>query len=302
MRTEFDQSVSGLERLKGGEASAAFGFRAGGEAYVMRVNTNSWSFEKDRYAFTHFGSDELLIPEVLRVGSMDDALYFAVSRRGSGRHLMDLTADEQNRASAPLLEVMDAIRHVDVRAQGRYGEWDVAGKARCGSWKETLLAIENDSWEGMSWRALFETTMMEPEAHETLFRRMSELVDHCPEDIHFVHGDFGFDNLLWDGERITSVFDWGGSMYGDFLYDAAWLAFWSDRYDVDAFRAHFDGQGTAVPRFSERMLCYRLHVGLGALGFYAWSQQERKYRWARDRAWAILGGDVQTDRGAQEEL
>jgi hygromycin-B 4-O-kinase len=129
LRDTFSGPVSALAPLKGGEASEAFGFREGGEAYVIRVNTNAESFEKDRYAFTHFGSDEIPVPEVISIGSFDDTLDFAISRRAWGRHLVGLTADEHDMAFTHLMEVMDAFRRVDVRAQRGYGEWDAAGRA-----------------------------------------------------------------------------------------------------------------------------------------------------------------------------
>jgi aminoglycoside phosphotransferase (APT) family kinase protein len=36
-----------------------------------------------------------------------------------------------------------------------------------------------------------------------------------------VHGDFGSNNVLADGEHITGVVDWSEAMIGDPLYDVA---------------------------------------------------------------------------------
>ena len=36
--------------------------------------------------------------------------------------------------------------------------------------------------------------------------------------------------MLVDGGRITAVLDWGCSLYGDFLYELAWMQFWLPWY------------------------------------------------------------------------
>ena len=44
---------------------------------------------------------------------------------------------------------------------------------------------------------------------------------------YLLHGDYGFDNVLVDQGKISGVLDWANAKYGDFLYDVAWLDFWS---------------------------------------------------------------------------
>jgi hygromycin-B 4-O-kinase len=44
-----------------------------------------------------------------------------------------------------------------------------------------------------------------------------------------VHGDMVNHNVLVQDPRITAVIDWGNALYGDWLYDAAWLIFWWPR-------------------------------------------------------------------------
>ena len=33
-------------------------------------------------------------------------------------------------------------------------------------------------------------------------------------------------NVLINGATIIAIIDWGNAMYGDHLYDAAWLIYW----------------------------------------------------------------------------
>jgi aminoglycoside phosphotransferase (APT) family kinase protein len=60
-------------------------------------------------------------------------------------------------------------------------------------------------------------------------REFSALLDACPEIRHVVHGDLLNRNVLVapDGSRLTAVFDWACSAWGDYPYEIAWFTFWA---------------------------------------------------------------------------
>jgi aminoglycoside phosphotransferase (APT) family kinase protein len=58
------------------------------------------------------------------------------------------------------------------------------------------------------------------------YARLAELAEGLPDKRHIIHGDLLNRNVLVQGERITAVIDWRNALYGDRLYDAAWLIFW----------------------------------------------------------------------------
>jgi hygromycin-B 4-O-kinase len=284
----YESPISGLAPLRGGESSQAFEFLANDDNYVIRINGDPASFEMDRYAYRHFSSAEIPIPEIVQTGNFDDTLHYAISRKLYGK-LLDALSDEEHAKTLPsLIDTMDAIHQIDIRSQGKYGNWDENGEARHDSWEQYVLSIKDGVPLGTDWPTLFETSNMERALVDWVCGQISELVGYCPEDISLIHGDFGFDNVLADDGRITAVLDWGGSKYGDFLYDAAWLIFGSDRYDADTFRRHYDSLDTPPPHFRERVFCYQLHIGLGAAGFFAASHQQEKYARARDRLTFLL--------------
>ena len=75
--------------------------------------------------------------------------------------------------------------------------------------------------------------------------------------------------MLVDSGRITAVFDWGCSFYGDFLYDLAWLEFWAPWHPSLAAtdirgeaRRHYSAIGLDVPDFDARLRCCLIHIGL----------------------------------------
>ena len=73
------------------------------------------------------------------------------------------------------------------------------------------------------------------------------------------------------------MIDWGNSLYGDPLYDIAWLIYWWDWYPAwqrinltqhqdEYWRTH----GGTPARAEERLLCYLIHIGLAHVAYSAW--------------------------------
>jgi len=107
---------------------------------------------------------------------------------------------------------------------------------------------------------------------------------YLPEERYLVHGDYGHNNLVVDGKRVSGVIDWGNSSYGDFMHDVAWLDFWDPDVDYGkAFREHYRRTDRRVPHFEERLQLHKLAAASGSLGFYVSSKQETVYK--KDLAW-----------------
>ena len=105
---------------------------------------------------------------------------------------------------------------------------------------------------------------------------------YCSEERYLLHADCGFDNVLSDGKKITGVIDWENSMYGDHLYDIAWLSFWWPEIGYEPMYLEYSkNKGTDIEHFSERILCYKLCLGLNALIFFAYSDQKDKYEYTK---------------------
>ena len=134
-------------------------------------------------------------------------------------------------------------------------------------------------------------------------REFSSLLRACPEMRHMVHGDLLNRNVLVapDGSRLAAVFDWACSVWGDFLYEAAWFTFWAPWHPglaaIDfrsVIRGHYRATGVEVPRFAERLRCYELHIGLTHLAYCAFAGRDREHDlWAvARRTREILGPDA----------
>ena len=92
-----------------------------------------------------------------------------------------------------------------------------------------------------------------------------------------MHSDLLNRNAFVSDGRVTALIDWHCAMYGDFLYDLAWLTFWASWHpgvkaaDFRASASHrYADFGLVVPDFDARMRCYELHIGLRHLVYNAW--------------------------------
>ena len=84
-------------------------------------------------------------------------------------------------------------------------------------------------------------------------------------------------NVLVEDGRLTGVFDWGCSIYGDHLYDLALFEFWSPWYpdlDIGLLRSTLEQRwheaGYVPPNLVNRLTACYLHIGLDHLAYNAY--------------------------------
>ncbi len=282
----FGRSVSAVASVGQGEWSKAYAFRCGGIDYIIRFSALQEDFSKDRLA-ARYGSRDLPIPRIVELGEAFGGFY-AISERASGGYLDALDHAQLRTVLPALFAALDAARVADLSASAGYGIWGADGTAPHPTWREALLDAANDRPDGRThgWRDRLAASPTGPKPFEEAFGQLQALVDCCPEERHLIHSDLLNNNVLVSGDRITAVLDWGCSMYGDFLYDLAWLCFWSPWYPawrgVDFEREaarYYEAIGLEVPHFEERLRCYQVHIGLGAQAYNAF-----RGRWAEMHA------------------
>ena len=290
-REQLGADIASVDALAGGFFSRAYAFSAAGRAYVIRVNSAEHapeSFAKDDYAWRHFGSPGLPIPEVVATGRQGD-LYFAISARARGQSLSLFSAAERRELLPALLDTLEALGAVDVSGSRGFGNWNGDGDGEHESWHAFLAAAIDDHAEGYykHWHRLFRDSFLERELYEAVYRRMVALAAGLSERRGLIHNDYQFENVIADGARITGVIDWANALYGDPLYDVAWLSWitlhpgwWFDDGE-ELLRARFG----AGPDFETRLACYQCHVGLDHLRFYA--KNDRRADYERCRAWLL---------------
>lgn len=272
LKDNFDSTTSSLEFINGGEVSQAFRFKTSEGSFVIRVNKDSRSFYKDQYAFEHFADSEIPIPKIIKIGQIDDVYHFAISVKAEGKHITELTEEEYNKTLPNLLSIMDKIHSISVDSYSGFGKWNLDGVAHHDTWKDFIVSVKEYPESGN----FFETTFLEKDVWQKLYSKMEELMDFCPEERFLVHGDYGNNNAVSEGGKVTGVFDWSESSYGDFLYDIAWLTFWLKKPErIKQIEDYYRAKN--IPNFEKRLLCYKLRIGLSSISFYAYSNQKDKY-------------------------
>lgn len=305
LRERFMAPIEDLSVVPGGEIAQIYVFSVNGDRYILRFAPHmEANLEKELFIQGLLATSPALssvpIPPILHVGRFG-ALHYAIARRMPGTPLSELPPSDYEVTIPALLETLDAIHAVDVRATTGYGVFGDDGAGFFPSWRASLAAVgaeepEPEGPEGLEGdqnstrRGVFDTTFLERDVWDTVYARMVALLDFCPEGRYLVHGDYGFDNVLAADGRITAVLDWPNAQYGDFLYDVAWLDFWPSGF---AFRerclAHYAERNIAVPNYAERILCYQCSIALNVLRFFAQRQNAEAYHWTRHAILSRLG-------------
>ena len=298
LREHFGEDVEAVEPLTGGFFSRAYAFSAGGRKYVVRLNAAAHaaeSFAKDDYAWRHFASQALPIPRVVAIGETS-AEHYAISERLAGRTLMDCSEVERREALPALLDTLEVLGDVDVGGSSGYGDWGRDGNAGFGSWQEFLADVMENHSEGYfkDWHRFFQYRFIERDVFEAVYERMLRLAERCSDMRALVHNDYQFENVIVDDGRITGVIDWANALYGDPLYDVAWLGWisihpgWWYEDGIEILRERFGD----APDYDTRIACYELHIGLDHLRFYANTGRREDYEFCRDWLLAKIDGDV----------
>jgi len=284
------RDVDDVDLVGEGAWSRCFGFVDDGLERVIRFGNFLDDFEKDRRAAS-FAAPALPVPEISEIG---EALggYFAISTRAYGEPLETLDQREWNAVLPHVFAALDVLREIDTSDTSGYGGWDWRGEAQCASWRDFLLSVEADTPERRTygWRQRLAESPVGDDPFATGMRRLFELADAFPVERSVVHADLINRNVLVDAGRITAVFDWGCSFYGDFLYDVAWLEFWAPWHpalaatDIRAeARRHYTAIGLDVPDFDARLRCCLIHIGLDHQAYCAYTGQRDELQAVTER-------------------
>lgn len=295
LRVHLGRDVEALEWVGEGAWSRCFGFLDGGREWVIRFGRYLDDFENDRRAAS-FRSAALPVPHVSEIGRAFDG-YFAISTRARGVPLESLTEDPWRAVLPSLFAALDAARAVELSVDSGWGGWNADGVAPQRSWREFLLAVEQDTPDQRThgWR---QRLIDSPVGDATLragLAKLAALADECAPEKHLVHSDLINRNVLVAADCITGVFDWGCSLHGDFLYDIAWLEFWAPWHeglaaiDIRSEAArHYDASGLDVPDLEVRLRCCGIHIGLSHQAYCAHTGQLRELVAVTDRLVPLL--------------
>jgi hygromycin-B 4-O-kinase len=281
-----------------GAWSQCFGFVHEDRDLVIRFGKYVSDFEKDQLAY-RYASPDLPIPELLEIGAALDG-YYAISTRAYGVPLESVSAAQWLALVPAIVAALEAMRLADLSATVGFGGWDHEGKAWHASWSDHLLTVGNDASTQRThgWR---ERLASSPQA-EALFTQGFDLLQSLA--VHsvprrLVHGDLLNGNALVHEGRISGIFDWGCSLYGDHLYDLAWFEFWAPWHpelNVTYLRSELERRwrevGYAPPDKEARLMACYLHIGLDHLAYNAYQEDWSTLAATADRLQMLMEGKM----------
>jgi len=254
------------EPLAAGAWSTAYALTIAGRAMVLRVSRYGGDFAKDEAVSTVVGGT-LPVPAVTARGESGGWAY-AVSERLTGTALDDLDAAGLTAVLPDLFDVMDTIGRIEIGGRG-YGIWEPSRTAPHRSWPECLLAVEHETPRVPGWRAALAASDVGLEPFERGLATLRRLAPDLPDRRRMIHSDLLARNVLVAGDRISGVLDWGSARFGDPLYDAAWLLYcwgWYPQWSSVDIEAAIGRRWNPDPA---ALRAYRLHIGLGSIGYCA---------------------------------
>jgi hygromycin-B 4-O-kinase len=271
----YGRRAADVGALGAGDWSRAYAFVLDGRAAVIRFGGHVEDFRKDQVMAAH-SCAALPIPAVIEIGATGDG-YFAVSERAPGELLDGLDGAGMRAVLPGLLAALDALRAIDVSGTEGYGIWAPDGTGPEPSWAQALLAISRETARVPGWRAALAASPVGMRPFDRAYARLRELTEGLPDERHVIHGDLLNRNVLVQGSRITAVIDWGNALYGDWLYDAAWLIYWWPWFpqwqDIDIateLERHWEQRGGLPPRLCHRLRACLVHIGLDAMTYNAY--------------------------------
>lgn len=273
--------AAGVTRIGAGAWSTCFGFRADDRDLAIRVGKHRDDFDIDNAA-ARYAAPGLPIPEVLAVGEAFEQHYI-ISALAPGEPLEQVEPWEP--LIEPVVEMLEQVRNAPIDATTGFGPWagESAGSPSDGEtegWRDYLLAVNVDrsDWRTHGWSERLRTSPNGDRSFNRGYRMLEEVAsDDVPRCL--IHSDLLNRNVHVADGRITGVFDWGCSIYGDHLYDLAWFEFWAPWYpniDVAALRATLFERWRATAyepaNVDERLRACHLHIGLNHLAYSAFLQ------------------------------
>lgn len=273
MDAYFNNAVSHLEVVNSGAFSQAYVFENSGDQFVVRFNSRtSEGFRKEAIIYAEYA--DIPTPRVIDIGEYE-GLHYSLTEAYRGLQLHKLDEKSMQAVLPSLFETMNIIHTQKVKSSG-FGLWGLDQKATLSSFEDQLRRfIHEPKWEAWAKQHSF----FDMNFAQKLKAEFETLVTYIPTERYFLHGDFGRTNIFALDNRIEGVIDWSEAMYGDFLLDLVWCAFWENKVDMIAAYYSFNKGNSRLNMrdFEARVRLYLIFSSLNNLVFEVGRGREDLY-------------------------
>jgi hygromycin-B 4-O-kinase len=259
----FKNPVSNLAVVNSGAFSQAYAFENSGDPFIVRFNSHTGEgFRKEAIIYAEYA--DIPTPRIIDIG-VYQGLHYSLTVAYGGLQLHKLDRESMEAVLPSLFETMNTIHGQKVKSGG-FGLWGLDQKATLSSFEDQLRRfIHEAKWEAWAKQYPF----FDIRFAQKLKAEFENLVKYIPSERYFLHGDFGRTNIFALDNRIEGVIDWSEAMYGDFLLDLSWCAFWENKVDMIAAYYHFNRGNSRLNLrdFEARVRLYLIFSALNNMVF-----------------------------------
>ncbi|SIQ77384.1 hygromycin-B 4-O-kinase [Mucilaginibacter lappiensis] len=286
LRKQFT-GISDVKHIADGWWSQVFSFKTDEGSRVIRISKHLTDFRKDIFAYTHFNSAQIPVPEIIAAGKYDTQFFYCVSKYVDGIPSDQIIDAQGSKPDLLLTQTivcqLSAIHRLNTGNLKGWGYTNENGDGIFGSWQEYLLAIHNGKYT-IAWQELAKTTWLNGELFARLTERMRTYFPYLPKEKHVLHGDYGYDNLLLTADhKIAAVIDWAEMLLGDPMYDLIHMNEpWAESAQLnymDIWKQDIKNDPKALIHFEQRLQCYTIHYTLFHLHIHTIRGEREDYEY-----------------------
>lgn len=269
----FKNFVDDLDEIQTGEFSQAYSFKNSGNKFIIRFNSNTdLGFKKEDIIYSQY--TDIPSARIIDLGKYKE-FNWSLTKAYNGLQLHKLDKDSLQKVLPSLFETMNIIHSQKVTEDG-FGLWDLSKKGKFETFEEQLRSfIKVEKWEEFAKEHKF----FRIDFVKTLLEEFESLLKYISKEKYFLHGDFGRTNIFALDNKIEGIIDWSEAMYGDFLLDLSWCAFWENKVDLieEYYNFNKDNKALDMSNFKERTRLYLVFASLNNLIFEVERGREHFY-------------------------
>lgn len=237
---------------------------------IVRISSNeSPRFLPEKWAIEQCKKNKIPVPNVLLVENFldsDNKKQICIEEKLPGQALSSLIKDLKEKELIELLrksgKVLSSIHTIPVLG---FGIIDDQGKGEFKTNEEYILKMRVENKE--KYEVAAENNEMDVSIITRSFKYLEKYLDvYKKTKSVLLHGDFSAQHLFFDEGMLTGVIDFEGACGGDPVRDLAWWDYFSPK--TEYLIEGYTNKKFLADNFELRLHIYRLHVGLGILNYY----------------------------------
>jgi len=253
---DFNQVELSLKKLGQGFFSDVYAFKHQGQELVLRLSKHKQRFQREADLHHFLSPYGVSIPKTYLTGIKDGCEY-ALTEHCAGKQpteaqLFDILPD--------IVETLFQLHTAPLPLGAQAHNLDISHRP----WNQRF-------WEWLQEKKIFsENNLSHVDFTAQLISAVENLIQFCPTELYWFHGDLNITNLLTEAKALTGLLDWHGADVGDWCYDYACFMMYTDlpsQIFIEQIPAFYRSQGLNTDFFSSRLLCYFLFGGVNLIQF-----------------------------------